>query len=184
MGHGFGTREEAETKGELVGGDSMGWKKSALVGMMASVLLSLSAGAQGQSRRQPAGSVDAEHPRQEPCWEVAGISKSAMEQRRQITQEARQQIEAVCANSALSSTQKREEIHQIRERERQQLESLITPSQREALRACQEERGHGAAPHPGAAHRGPCGEPAAEPSHPSPGSEENEKPPTEENQPR
>ncbi len=160
----------------------MSWKKNVLVGMMASILLSLSAGAQGQSRR-PGGSVGAEQARQEPCWEVAGISKSTMQQRRQIMQEARQQVEAVCANSSLSPTQKREEIHQIHERERQQLESLITPSQQEALRACRKERGHGDA-HPGTGHVGePCDLATQQNSHPSAEGEENEEPPREENQP-
>ncbi|HXW91315.1 MAG TPA: hypothetical protein VEK33_12275 [Terriglobales bacterium] len=158
----------------------MGWKRSILVGMMASVLLSVSARAQKPVRKLDAS--NAEHSKQEPCWQVAGISKSAIDRRRQIAQETRQQIEAVCANSALSPTQKRDEIHQIRERERQEMESLITPSQQEALRACQEQRGHGAAHH-GAGHSGgPCGELTTEPSHPS-GEEENEKPPTEENPP-
>jgi len=157
----------------------MGWKKSVLMGMMASVMLSLSARAQTPARRAPAAAAtNTEHPRQEPCWQVAGISKSAMEQRRQLAQETRQQIEAVCANSALSPSQKKEEIHQIRERERQQMESLITPSQQEALRACQQERHHGAASHPAGHSGGPCGETA-----PSREGEENEKPPTEENPP-
>jgi Spy/CpxP family protein refolding chaperone len=160
----------------------MGWKTGILVGVMACVSLSFSAQAQTSVRHPLAGAQSA--PKQEPCWQVAGISKATIEQRRQITQEARQQIEAVCANSALSPTQKREEIHQIRERERQQLESLITPSQQQALRACQEERGHGAAPHPGARHaEGPCGELLTQPAHPSTEGEENGKPPTEENPP-
>jgi len=161
-------------------------KRSVLIGMMASILLSLSAQAQTPARRAPGaaqnGIPNAGHSGQEPCWQVAGISKSAIEQQRQIRQEARQQIEAVCANSALSPTQKKEEIHQIREREHQQLESLITPSQQEALRSCQEERHHGAAPHPGHA-TGPCGELVTPPSHPPTEDEENGKPPTEENQP-
>ena len=32
-------------------------------------------------------------PRQEPCWQVAGISKSAIQQARAIRQQARQEIE-------------------------------------------------------------------------------------------
>ena len=163
----------------------MSWKKSVLAGVMASVLLSLSTGAQGQSRRVAGGTADAEHSRQEPCWEVAGISKSTMQQRRLLIQETRQQVEAVCAKLSLSPTQKQEEIHQIHEREHQQLESLITPSQQEALRACWKERDHGGA-HPRTRQVGdPC-EVTTTPlnSHPSAEGEKNEEPPTEDNQPQ
>ncbi len=34
-------------------------------------------------------SLQKNHPRQEPCWQVAGISKSAMEQERAVHQQAR-----------------------------------------------------------------------------------------------
>jgi hypothetical protein len=99
------------------------------------------------------------HPRREPCWEVAGISKSAMQERQALARQARQEVESVCANGSLSIAQKRERIREIRERERQQTEALITPQQREALRACQQERGggHGGG-HFGGGHGGPCGE--------------------------
>jgi hypothetical protein len=159
----------------------MGWKKVVLAGMTASVLLCLNAGAQVPARRQPEGVVGTGSSRQEPCWEVAGIPKSAMQQRHLIMREAHQQVEAVCANASLSPTQKREEIHQIHERERQQLESLITPSQQETLRACQKERDH--IPHPEQHAGGPCAELATPQHPPSTEGQQNEKPPTEENQP-
>jgi hypothetical protein len=99
--------------------------------------------------------------RREPCWQVAGVSKSAMQQRRVIAQQARQEVESVCANSSLSVQQKRERIREIHQRERQQVEALITPQQQAAMRACQEQRGGGHSSgggHLGGGHgAGPCG---------------------------
>src|ERR1700747_3844372 len=48
--------------------------------------------------------------RQEPCWQVAGISKSAMEQRRSIQQKTRSEVEAVCAESSLTPQQRQQKI--------------------------------------------------------------------------
>lgn len=97
--------------------------------------------------------------RQEPCWQVAGISRSAMQQVRTIRQQARQEIEAVCANSSLSLQQKREQLREIRQKERQQVEALISPQQEQARRACQQERGVGGhAGGGGGRGAGPCGE--------------------------
>jgi hypothetical protein len=112
------------------------------------------------------------HPRREPCWEQAGISKGALRQRRNIQRSARAQIESVCANSSLNPQQRRQEIRAIHERTRQQEEALVTPQQREAMRACQEARNES---HPGGGgihtggggnEGGPCGE-LAEPKEPS-----------------
>ena len=98
-----------------------------------------------------------------PCWEVAGISKSAIAERRRIEQETRSQVQSVCNDSSLNEQQKREKIREIRQQSHQQIEGLVSPQQ-EALKACQSERtaarggsaGHGA----GGIHRGegPCGE--------------------------
>ena len=99
-----------------------------------------------------------------PCWEVAGISKSAIAERRRIEQETRSQVQSVCNDSSLNEQQKREKIREIRQQSHQQIDALISPQQQEALKACQKERaaarggsaGHGA----GGIHRGegPCGE--------------------------
>ena len=100
-------------------------------------------------------------PRREPCWQVAGISKTTMEQRHSLARQARQEIESVCANSSLSLQQKRERIREIRQQEKQQADALVTPQQQEALRACQQSRGggHGGGGHAGGGHGvGPCGE--------------------------
>lgn len=102
-------------------------------------------------------------PRQEPCWQEAGISKGAMQQRKSIEQSTRGEIQSVCANSSLTPQQRREQIRAIRQRKRQQIDALISPQQREALKACQESRAKGH-PGPGGFHgggghgEGPCGE--------------------------
>ncbi len=115
----------------------------------------------GASTGIPGGTVPGTRPttrgttpanRREPCWQVAGVSKSAMEQRRIIGQQTRQEVEAVCANASLSPAQKQERIRAIHQQERQQMEALISPQQREAMRACQQQRGGGA--HLGGGHLG------------------------------
>ena len=101
------------------------------------------------------------HPKKEPCWEVAGISKASMEERRALNRQAKAEVDSVCANSSLTLQQKHEEIRAIHEREKQQAQSLVTPQQQEALRACQESRGHGGGHggFGGGGHgMGPCGE--------------------------
>ena len=109
----------------------------------------------------------ATHPRREPCWEVAGVSKAAMEQRHALARQAKQEVESVCANSSMTLQQKREEIRLIHEREKQQANALVTPQQQEAIKACQESRGHGGGHggFGGGGHgMGPCGEmPSATP---------------------
>jgi hypothetical protein len=102
-------------------------------------------------------------PHQEPCWQEAGISKSAMEQRRQIEQNTRAEIQSVCNDSALRPQQKREKIRQLHQQTRQQIEGVITPQQQEALKACQQQRAAAHPPRTGPAihdggGRGPCGE--------------------------
>ena len=99
--------------------------------------------------------------KQKPCWQEAGISKAAMEERRSIQQSARQQIEAICSQPGLSDKQRNEEIGAVNQATRQKLVGLITPSQQETLRACNEARAANAAPHPhpaGGVHAGggPC----------------------------
>lgn len=97
--------------------------------------------------------------RQEPCWQVAGVSKSAIQQRQAISRQSRQEVEAVCANASMSVTQKRERIREIRQQEHAQIEGLISPQQQEAIRACQQSRGGhgGGGGHLGGGHGGPCG---------------------------
>lgn len=141
-----------------------------LAGIILLAVLGTNATAQVPTRTGPStGSRSATRPpRKEPCWQVAGVSPSAIHQRRVISRQARQEVEAVCANSSLSAQQKHAQIQQIRERERQQIEAIITPAQREAIRSCQESRGGG---HGGSGHRGGTGGPCGEISgghHPTP----------------
>jgi hypothetical protein len=163
----------------------MSWNKTVLSALLAGIILSAAlvenATAQVPIRTGPStGSrPTSRRPRQEPCWEVAGVSKAAIQQRRALAQQARQEVEAVCANSSLSIQQKRLQIQQIHERERQQIDAIITPAQREAMRSCQEGRGggHGGG-HVGGGHGGPCGEISV--GHkPHPLQEEDEMPPNE-----
>jgi hypothetical protein len=116
--------------------------------------------------------------RPEPCWQVAGVAKSALQERRVIAQQARQEVAAACANSSLSPAQKRHQIQQIHQRERQQIEAVISPAQQEAMRSCQEQRnprhssgGHVAGGHVG----GPCSE---KPSPHKPNSNPDEETPS------
>jgi hypothetical protein len=143
----------------------MSWNKTVLSTLLTGIILSAAlagnATAQVPIRPRPSTAPGTTRPpRLEPCWEVAGVPKAAMQQRRMITQQARQQVEAVCANSSLSIQQKREQIQQIHQRERQEIDAVITPAQREAMRSCQEGRngGHSGGGHVGGGHGGPCGE--------------------------
>jgi hypothetical protein len=163
----------------------MSWNKTVLSTLLAGIILSAAlvenATAQVPIRTRPStGPGTTKRPQVEPCWEVAGVSKAAIQQRRMTTQQARQQVEAVCANSSLSMQQKRQQIQQIHQRERQEIDALITPAQQEAMRSCQEGRsgGHSGGGHVGGGHGGPCGEMSL--GHkPNPQHGEDETPPTE-----
>ena len=160
-------------------------KKSATVALAVIVVLNLSpatllaqAAPPAKVHNKPTAPVarmQAAHVK--PCWEVAGISKSAIAERRRIEQETRSQVQSVCNDSSLNEQQKREKIREIRQQSHQQIEALISPQQQEALKACQSERtaarggstGHSA----GKVHHGggPCGEmtapkPPSEPERP------------------
>jgi hypothetical protein len=110
-------------------------------------------------------------PKQEPCWQVAGISKSAMDQRKSILQNAHSQVEAVCANSSLTAQQRSEQIRQIHQQSKQQIDALIPASQMESLHSCQASRAsaHPSAPHHAGSSSGPCGELPGASGSPTPG---------------
>jgi Spy/CpxP family protein refolding chaperone len=113
----------------------------------------------------PRGTTGTRLARKQPCWQVAGISQSAMQKHREIEENTRGQIESVCSDSALSAQQKQQKIHELREQAKQQSEGVVTASQQEALKSCREQRGEG--PRTGGMHGGggPCGEtsPATKP---------------------
>jgi len=97
--------------------------------------------------------------RQEPCWQEAGVSKAAMEQRRSLEQGVRSQISAVCADPSLTTQQRNEKIREIHQQVRQQVEALITPQQQEAMKACQQSREHASSGRPHVGHVGNGGGP-------------------------
>ena len=101
---------------------------------------------------------------QEPCWQEAGVPRSAVAQRRGIERGAKMQVASVCADATLTPQQKRAKIREIRRRARQQTEALVSPEQQQAIRACEESRGGGppaGGGMPRAKGAGPCGEMAA-----------------------
>src|ERR1700687_6414170 len=105
----------------------MSWNKTVisalLTGLIFSATLVKNATAQVPIRPRPSTAPGTtKRPRLEPCWEVAGVSKAAIQQRRAVAQQARQQVDAVCANSSLSMQQKRQQIQRIHQQERQQNE--------------------------------------------------------------
>jgi len=148
----------------------MRWQITACTALI--VGMSLSALAQTPVR--PVPSPVPAKPRLEPCWQVAGISKSVIDQRNLITRETHQRVEEVCANTSLTPQQKQQEIKQIHQQEKQQMEGLITPEQQSALRACQQERNPNPTPHVAHAPTGPCGEPL--PGHQSAGTDDQKAP--------
>jgi hypothetical protein len=159
----------------------MSWNKNVLAALSAVILSAALAGsaiAQVPIRTGPTTGPIARPAKQEPCWEVAGLSKSALQQRRSIARQARQQVESVCANSSLSMQQKRQEIQQIRERERQEIEGIISPTQQEAMRSCELQRHPAHSGGHAGGGGGPCGELSAAP-RPTPQHEEDETPANE-----
>jgi len=98
---------------------------------------------------------------QEPCWQEAGVPRSAVAQRRGIERATKTQVAAVCADSGLTPQQKRVKIREIRQHARQQMEALVSPEQQEAIRSCEESRGgmpHAGGRMPRGKGAGPCGE--------------------------
>ena len=160
----------------------MSWNKTVLSALLTLIILSAplagNATAQAPIRTRPSTAPGTTKPRLEPCWEVAGVSKSAVQQRRVIAGQARREVEAVCANSSLSIQQKRQQIQQIHRRERQEIDAIITRAQQADMRSCQEQRngGHGGG-HVGGGHGGPCGEMSV--GHKPHPMEEDETPPNE-----
>jgi acyl-CoA reductase-like NAD-dependent aldehyde dehydrogenase len=121
---------------------------------------------------QAPGTRPGQRIRQVPCWQEAGVTKAAMEQRRTIEENVKSQVASVCANSSLTPQQRQQQIRQIHEQARQQLEALISPQQQEAIKSCQASRGHGGGGvHVGGGGRGTglCGEmPSAKSGRPQP----------------
>jgi len=111
------------------------------------------AAAQSSSSNQPQQPQQPDQPQQprqpqptrrgnlQPCWQVAGIDKSAVDRHAAIERETRSQIAGVCSNSSLTPQQKRQQVREIRLQAKQKMEGLVTPGQRQAFFACRQERG-------------------------------------------
>jgi hypothetical protein len=151
---------------DFTGGNPMSWNRTALSALLAGIILAAALAENAVAQAPIRGPVTGgggptpRPPRQEPCWQVAVVSKAALNQRRSIQQQTRQEVLSVCGNSSLSIQQKRQEIQQIHQRERQEIEAIISPTQQEEMRTCQEQR-HGV--HGGGGGHvggggGPCGE--------------------------
>jgi hypothetical protein len=136
--------------------------------VLASVLASLAlifpaaSLAQSTSKSTPGGTTRPGQTRQEPCWQQAGIPSSVVQQQREIAQNTRSQVEAVCSNSSLNAQQKNEQIHQIRAEAHQKMEGLVSAQQMETLEKCRAARGHSARH---ASSGNPCGS-TGEPTEP------------------
>jgi TolA-binding protein len=131
-----------------------------LLGFVVAVALACPLAAQtAASPISPRPTTPTRQARQSPCWQQAGISQSAIEQRKQIEESTHGQVESVCNDSSLTPQQKQQKIHQLHQEAQQQMQGLITPQQEQALKSCREKRGEG--PHMGGMHRGgggPCAE--------------------------
>lgn len=121
------------------------------------------------AQTSPAPVVGGRPYRQRSCWQQAGISRSVMPRIHQIQQTTRSQVESVCSNNSLTPEQKQQETEQLQQQAQQQIGALLSSEQLEALRSCQEQRGHAGAMHGGG---NPCGnvpaKAAEEPTPPQP----------------
>jgi hypothetical protein len=81
-----------------------------------------------------------------PCWQEAGISKTAMRTRQSIMANAKTQIQNVNSDTALTLQQQRRQIRQIRQNAKQQIAKIVLPEQEKALQQCQRERKEKSAP--------------------------------------
>src|SRR5258708_12543340 len=98
--------------------DFMSGNKTVLSALLTLIILSAAlagnATAQAPIRTMPSTAPGTTKPRLEPCWEVAGVSKTAIQHRRIITQQARQPDEAGSPNSSLSVPHNHPHTHQLR----------------------------------------------------------------------
>lgn len=128
-------------------------KKLGIVFAAAMVMISLQAWGQGPSPARPGNTAT----HKQPCWQQAGVNHSALEQRRQVAETARSQIESVCSNSSLTAQQKQAQIRQIREQAHARMNSLVSSSQMQEIKSCRQQRGIGL--HNITSHASsPCGE--------------------------
>ena len=106
------------------------------------------------------------------CWQQAGISPAAMNQRWKIQDNAKGRINQVCTDPTLSPEKKHDRIGQINQETDQEIAKIIPAKQLETFKACEAERDREQAKHPpktGQKELGPCGgvipEQPASPQH-------------------
>ncbi|HEV2396833.1 MAG TPA: hypothetical protein VGS27_07830 [Candidatus Sulfotelmatobacter sp.] len=81
------------------------------------------------------------HRGMQSCLEQAGLDRSAIEKLRSIQQDARSQVQNVCANTSLTPQQKRQQVHEIHQQAHQKIEGIITPEEQKTLNACRQQHG-------------------------------------------
>jgi periplasmic protein CpxP/Spy len=92
--------------------------------------------ARAAGRAQEAGQTQAAPAQQnESSRPDLNLTDDQKAQMKKIHQEAKAQIEAVNSDSSLSADQKQAKIHGIRRGSHQQVEAMLTPEQRQKMRA-------------------------------------------------
>ena len=94
---------------------------------------------------------------QTPCWQLAGISRAAMRQRRLIVRNMHNQIQLACANFKLTAQQRERRIDQIRADAQAHMRAFLSVAQIDSINSCRAQRTalRGKASRRG---EGPCGE--------------------------
>jgi hypothetical protein len=107
----------------------------------------------GNSTQQPPMTPAQQRRTRNACLLHAGISKDLMNQRQSILRQSRSQIESICGDSSLTTSQKLAQVRQARQDVRKQISEVITPEQEKAIESCQRS----ADLPPGNGQQNPCG---------------------------
>ena len=94
------------------------------------------------------------------CWQQAGISPAAMNQRWKIQDNAKGRINAVCTDPTLTPEKKRDRIRQINQETEQEIAKIVPSKELETFKACEAEQDREQAKHPPKTAQkelGPCG---------------------------
>ncbi|HEY7097118.1 MAG TPA: hypothetical protein VH437_10365 [Terriglobales bacterium] len=101
---------------------------------------------------------------QQPCWQQAGLTQDVQQQREQIEQNSKAEVQSVCNDSSLNAQQRQVKIRQVHRQAQQQSQALITPEQQQALASCHAQRSAGGTIHAPGASQDPCANFVANPS--------------------
>ena len=110
------------------------------------------------------GAPIAKPTQQQPRWQQAGLTQDVQQQRDQIEQNTKAEVQSVCNDSSLNTQQRQVKIRQIHRQAQQQSQALITPEQQQALASCHAQRSTGATIHAPGASQDPCAKSSANPS--------------------